>query len=439
MVENAQQCVQVGVIGAGTVGGGTIRVLAKNADIIASRALPVKLKWLAEKDQQRGREILDQEGLRETQLTADWHDIINDPDTDIVVELVGGTTLAYDIISAALAANKSVVTSNKDLMALRGGELLAIAGEHETDLFFEAAVAGGIPIIQAVKEGLAGNRISEIMGIVNGTTNYILSQMSETGADFAEALQQAQNLGYAEADPTSDVEGYDAARKMAILASIAFNSRVTYNMVSCEGITRISSWDILYAREFGYTIKMLGLARCNGEQIEVRVHPVMLSSKHPLSTVRDSYNAVFVTGDAVENAMFLGRGAGSLPTASAVTGDIIAAARNIQHCCKARWGCTCHLNLPITAIDDTVSKYYVRVQVNDEVGVFAALAQSLSAANVSMDAVMQKRRLENGGAEIVMITHPARHKDLITALSIIDRLVFVRAASGYIRVEDSEG
>lgn len=438
MLECEKSIIQVAVIGAGTVGGGTLCVLAENAEIIASRALPIHVRWLAEKNLPLGRAVLDRLGLNETRLTERWQDVVEDPETDIVVELIGGTSLAYEIIATALAAGKSVVTANKDLMALRGGELLAIAGEHNTDLFFEASVGGGIPIIQAVKESLAGNRISEIMGIVNGTTNYILTQMSETGADFEDALKQAQNLGYAEADPTSDVEGHDAARKMAILASIAFNSRVTYDMVSCEGITNISSWDISYAHEFGYTIKMLGIARSDCRSIEVRVHPVMLNSRHPLATVRDSYNAVFVHGNAVENTMFLGRGAGSMPTGSAVVGDIISAARNIQHCSKARWGCTCHLHLPLIDIDDTVSKYYIRVQVVDRVGVFNALSKALSDAQVSMDAVIQKRRLENDGAEIVMITHPTRHKNMRTAMDIIDRLDVVRKPCHYIRVEDRE-
>ena len=436
MAEEKRTAVNAAFIGAGTVGGGTLRVLAENAAVIAQRALPVHVRWLAEKDQARGRAVLDELGLTETRLTDSWQDVIADPETDIVVELIGGVGLAREIIAAALQAGKSVVTANKDLMALHGGELMELAGARQTDLFFEAAVCGGIPIIQSLKENLAGNRFSEILGIVNGTTNYILTKMKDTGADFASALADAQALGYAEADPTADVEGYDAARKMAILSSIAFNSRVTYDMVSCEGITKISSWDIRYAADFGYAIKMLGIARSDGKTIEVRVHPVMLRDSHPLAAVRDSYNAVFVKGDALENAMFYGRGAGSLPTGSAVVGDIIAAARNVAHCCKARWGCTCYLDLPVRHIDDTVSKYYIRVQVQDRVGVFAALAQALSAANVSMDSVMQKRKLADGGSEIVMITHPSRHRDIQVALDLIERMDCVREISDYIRVED---
>ncbi len=436
MSETAIHTINVGIVGAGTVGRGALQVLVQNAELIARRALPLRVAWVAEQDQDKARGLLDELGLTATKVTGDWQEIIADPDTQIVVELIGGTTLARDIIAAALEAGKSAVTANKDLMAAYGGELLAIAEAHQADLFFEASVGGGIPVIQSMKENLAGNRFLEIKGIVNGTTNYILTKMTESGADFAETLAEAQALGYAEADPTADVAGLDAARKMAILASIAFNSRVTYDMVATEGITKISAWDVLYAREFGYVIKMLGLASSDGDSIEVRVHPLMIPKTHPLAAVRDTYNAIFITGDAVENTMLYGRGAGSLPTGSAVVGDIIQAARNIAHDCRARWGCTCFKDLPIKPLDDTVSKYYVRVSVQDKVGVFAALSSALSAANVSMDAVMQKRRLPDGGAEIVMITHLVRHKDMMTALSIIDRLDCVTEVSEFIRVED---
>ena len=436
MLENAKTSINVAVVGAGTVGSGALTVLAKNADVIAVRSLPIKVKWLAEKDTSRGQAVLDELGLTETKLTDNWKDVIEDPDTDIVVELIGGTGLAKDILSAALSAGKSAVTANKDLIATHGGELLAIAAENQTDLFFEASVGGGIPIIQAFKESLAGNHFNEIMGIVNGTTNYILSKMSETGIDFEEALSQAQSLGYAEANPTSDVEGYDAARKMAILSSIAYNSRVTYDMVSCEGITKISKWDIQYAKEFGYVIKMIGISRFENDSIDVRVHPLMLPTSHPLATVSDSYNAIFVNCDALENAMFFGRGAGSLPTGSAIVGDIIAAARNIKHQCKARLGCTCHLSYPILPIEETTNKYYIRISVFDELGVFASISQSLAQANVSMDSVMQKRSLEDGGTEIIIITHPTKHKELLHALQILEGLECVRGVSQYIRVQD---
>lgn len=439
MTTQSSKPIQVALIGAGTVGSGVLRVLKENSETIAIRVAPVEVKTLVVRNQAKGQAALDASGWSETALSLDWHDLVNDPDVDIVVELIGGTELAYEVISSAIRAGKSVVTANKDLMACRGGELLALAEEHQTDLFFEAAVCGGIPIIQAIKESLAANQFLEIMGIVNGTTNFILSKMSNSGADFAPALAEAQALGYAEADPTADVEGHDAARKMAILASIAFNSRVTFDMVDCEGMTKISSWDILYAKEFGYVIKMVGIARSDGQEIDVRVHPVMLPATHPLATVQDSYNAVFLRGNALGSAMFLGRGAGSLPTASAVVGDILAASRNLLHGCKARWGCTCHLSFPLRPIEETVSKYYLRVSVSDEVGVFAAMTAVLAEAGVSMDAVLQKRRLAEGGAEIVMITHPAKHKQMKHAVRLFEKLGCVRSVSDMIRVEDNLG
>ncbi len=436
MIVNQRKQVNVAVVGAGTVGSGTITVLTADQDTIAARALPIKVRWIAEKDLSKAQAVVDKLNLTDTRITDNWRDAVEDPETDIVVELIGGTTLAYDILSTALSLGKSAVTANKDLMATRGGELLAIADKTNTDLFFEASVAGGIPIIQPLKESLAGNKIDSVMGIINGTTNFILTKMYETGMDFADALKEAQALGYAEADPTADIEGWDAARKIAILASLAFNSRVTFDMVYCEGITKITKWDIAYAKELGYVIKMLGIARCDGEKIEARVHPMMISEENPLASVRDSYNAVLVHGNMVENVMFYGRGAGSLPTGSAVAGDIIAAARNIAHNCKERYGCTCYQELPVVKMDDTACKYYVRIQVTDKPGVFASLSTALSDANVSMDAVLQKRRMENGMSEIVIITHRVLHRDLLTALDSISFLDCVQEVCGYIRVEE---
>ncbi|MEG1997254.1 MAG: homoserine dehydrogenase, partial [Clostridiales bacterium] len=269
-MEKKQQlkaAVNVAVIGLGTVGGGAVTVLAHNADVIAARALPVYLKRVIDLNAVRAKALLQELKLDDVKISNNWHDAVDDPDIDIVVEVIGGVTVARDIITAALRNGKTVVTANKDLLAAHGGELLDLAAENQTDLFFEASVAGGIPVIQAVKESFAGNRFSQIMGIFNGTTNYILTMMSEQGADFDDALAEAKALGFAEADPTNDIEGYDAARKIAILASIAYNSRVNDAMVATEGITRISRWDIAYADEFGYVIKSLGLARFDGEMI----------------------------------------------------------------------------------------------------------------------------------------------------------------------------
>ena len=429
--------INVGVVGAGTVGGGTIKVLAHNADVIALRALPIRVKWLAEKDLQRGQAVLDELGLADTTLTGNWHDLIDDPETDIVVELIGGTGLAYDIIAAALSAGKSVCTANKDLIATRGAGLLAIAAEHGTDLFFEAAVAGGIPIITSLKENLTANRFHEVMGIVNGTTNFILTKMSESGADFDSTLKEAQDLGYAEADPTSDVEGIDAARKMAILASICFNSLVTLDQVYHEGITRITNWDMTYAHDLGYEIKMVGLCRCDDGQIDVRVHPLLLPASHPLAGVRDSYNAIYVDCDALEKAMFYGRGAGALPTGSAVAGDVVTAARNIVNDCRGRVGSACRLDITVRDINDTVCQYFVRMEVQDRAGVFADIANVLTASGVSINSLLQKRALDDGKADIVMITHPTRHGDFTAALESIAALPSVSAVGDPIRVQNN--
>ena len=433
----AKDHINVGVVGAGTVGGGTVRVLAQNADVIAIRALPIKIKWLAEKDLQRGQALLDELGLTETTLTGNWRDLIDDPDTDIVVELIGGTGLAFEVIAAALSAGKSACTANKDLMATRGGELLAIAAEHHADLLFEASVAGGIPIITSLKENLTANRFHEVMGILNGTTNFILTKMSETGADFAATLKEAQDLGYAEADPTADIEGIDAARKVAILSSICFNSRVTLDQVYHEGITRITNWDMAYAHDLGYEIKMIGICRYDGEMIDARVHPLLLPKDHPLAGVRDSYNAIFLDCDALEKAMFYGRGAGALPTGSAVAGDVITAARNIVNGCQGRIGCTCRLDIPVRDINDTVSQYFVRVEVKDQIGVFAAMAKELADTGVSINSLLQKRALADGRTDIVMITHPTRHRDLMEALDRIAKMPFVIGMGDPIRVQNN--
>lgn len=433
-----QRTINVGILGLGTVGSGVITILTKNAELIAARATKINIAKVADLDTAKSEAILREAGLTTDILCADWHDIVADKDIDIMVEVTGGIEMPREAIAAALRAGKSVVTANKDLMAAYGGELLAIALENGVDLFFEASVAGGIPVVQVMKESLAGNHILKIMGIVNGTTNYILTRMSEEGMDFAEALKEAQDMGYAEADPKNDIEGYDAARKVAILASIAFNSRVKDDMVSVEGITGISAWDIKYADELGYVIKMLGLASEDEEMIDARVHPVMLPKSHPLAAVRDSYNAVYVEGDALGKAMFYGRGAGSLPTGSAIVGDIISAARNICAGSRARYSCTCYQEKAMRPLEDTYSKYYIRICVSDKPGVFASVTGVLCEEGVSMDSVIQKRRISNKQAEIVLITYAVKHANMQRAVDKIAKLDCVVKVESIIRVEESE-
>ena len=326
-----------------------------------------------------------------------------------------------------------MVTANKDLIAEYGKELLDTAEENGCDLLFEASVAGGIPILRPLKHCLAGNYLTEVMGIVNGTTNFILTKMAEEGMEFKEALALATELGYAEADPTADIEGYDAGRKMAIMASIAFNSRVTFDDVYTEGITNISSKDIQYAKEMGCAIKLLGVARNTETGIEVRVHPMLIPLDHPLAGVNDAFNAVFVHGDAVDDAMFYGRGAGEMPTASAVMGDIIDVARNIQFHCCGRIHCTCYKNLPIKKITEIESKYFMRMLVEDKPGVLAKIADTLGRNNVSIAQVVQKNKI-NDLAELVVITDSVLEQNFADALTSIKGMDITKEISTVIRV-----
>lgn len=332
-----ERVIYAALLGLGTVGTGVYKVLKMQEDEMAQKiGAVVKIKKVMVRNVQKAADKLGDASL----VTNDWQEIINDPEIQVIIEVMGGIHPAKEYILEALNAGKNVVTANKDLVAEEGHRLLEAAAEHQADFLFEAAVAGGIPIIRPLKQCLAGNHITEVMGIMNGTTNFILTKMSEEGMEFADALKMAQDLGYAESDPTADVEGYDAGRKLAILASIAFNSRVVFSNVYTEGITKITATDIRYAQEMGCTIKLLGVAKNSGDGIEVHVHPMLIESDHPLATVRDSYNAVFVRGDAVQDAMFLGRGAGELPTASAIVGDVFDVVRNSLAGCNGRIGCT---------------------------------------------------------------------------------------------------
>ncbi|MEE1178761.1 MAG: homoserine dehydrogenase, partial [Lachnospiraceae bacterium] len=315
----AERVIKAALLGFGTVGGGVYKVLKmQQEEMVSKLGARVELKKILVRNIEKAAQKTDDPSL----LTNNWKEIVDDPEIEIVIELIGGIEPARTYILEALEAGKNVVTANKDLIAADGHILLDTAAKNKKDFLHEAAVAGGIPIIRPIKQCLAGNHISEVMGIVNGTTNFILTKMSQNGMEFADALKLAQDLGYAESDPTADVEGLDAGRKVAILASAAFNSRVTFDDVYTEGITKITATDIEYANEMGCVIKLLGVARNTPEGIEARVHPMLIDVNHPLASVNDAYNAVFVQGDAVQDAMFYGRGAGELPTASAVVGDV---------------------------------------------------------------------------------------------------------------------
>lgn len=420
---------KIALLGMGTVGGGVYEIIERQKEEMPFKigaALEVVKVLVRNKAKYADR-------IPAEKMTDVWEDVIGDDSIDIVVEVMGGIEPARTYIKAALEKGKHVVTANKDLMAMHGHELLELAGEHHCDLLFEAAVAGGIPIIRPLKQCLAGNNITEIMGIINGTTNFILTKMKEDGMDFGEALQLATDLGYAEADPTADIEGYDAGRKLAIMASIAFHTSVTFDDVFTEGITKITAKDMRYAKEMGCSIKLLGIAKNTETGIEVKVHPTMIPENHPLAAVNDSFNAVFVHGDAVDDAMFYGRGAGALPTGSAVVGDIMDVARNMLFHCNGRIGCSCYKNLPIKQIGDTTSRYYIRMRLEDRAGTLAAMAGVFAENDASIAILLQKETIEND-AEIVVVTHEVAEKKFMDAIKKFSSMEMVKEISSIIRV-----
>ena len=421
--------IKVALLGAGTVGGGVYKLVERRAAEMPDKVgAELKITKVLVKNLQKKRE-----GIPSEVLTDDWEGIIHDPEISIVIELMGGVEPARTYILQALEAGKNVVTANKDLLAEHGQELMEAAERNHRDLCFEAAVGGGIPIIRPLKECLAGNEITEVMGIVNGTTNYILTKMTQEGWDFDDALKEAQRLGFAEADPTADVEGLDAGRKMAILASIAFHSRVTFKDVDVKGITKITAKDIQYAKEFGYTLKLLGVARNEDGKMEVGVSPMVIPSTHPLANVNDSFNAVFVHGDAVDDAMFQGRGAGEFPTASAVVGDLISVARDMQYDCCGRIGCSCYKNLSMKPAGEARHKYFLRLIVEDRTGILAGVAGVLGNNGVSINQVIQKPAV-NGVAELVVITDKVETRHLNDAMMIFGEMSMIREVASVIRV-----
>lgn len=422
--------IKIGILGLGTVGYGVYKVLnGAQEDIEKKTGCRFEIKKILVRNLEKAMA----KGVDAALLTNDWKEIAEDAEIEMIVEVMGGLGLAKTCILEALKAGKNVVTANKDLIAADGRVLLDTAEEMGKDFLFEAAVAGGIPIIRPLRQCLAGNHIDEVIGIVNGTTNFILSKMTEDGMEFADALALATELGYAEADPTADVEGLDAGRKVAIMASIAFNSRVVFDDVYTEGITKITATDIRYAKELNQVIKLLGVAKNTEDGIEACVYPMLISKKHPLASVSDSYNAVFVHGDAVDDAMFYGRGAGELPTASAIVGDMIDVARNIVNNCTGRIGCTCYKELPIKKIDDVKNKYFIRMQVEDKCGVLAAVAKVFAEHQVSIAQFIQKERYDDR-AEIVLITEAVQEKNFRESVKIFSEFEVIKEISSVIRV-----
>ena len=428
-MKNEIRPIKMAIMGAGTVGGGVYKLLQMRKNEMMQRAgTDIEISKILVKSISETRKDVDA-----SLLTENFEDIINDDSIQIVVEVMGGIEPARTFIRRCLNAGKSVVSANKDLIAVHGRELLDAAKENNVDFMFEASCAGGIPIIRSLKQSLVANDITEIMGVVNGTTNYILTKMDQEGMEFDEALAKATELGYAEADPTADIEGLDAGRKMAIMGSIGFHSRIVFDDVYTEGITHITSKDIKYAKDMDCVIKLLGIARNTPTGIEVRVHPTLINKEHPMASVNDVFNAVFVHGDAVDDTMFYGRGAGEMPTASAVVGDVIEVARNINGGCLGRFGCTCFKELPIKSIGDIESKYFMRMIVSDCAGVLGNVASILGNNHVSIEKIIQKPA-GCDKAEIVAITDSVQEKNFKAALQTLNDMSFVQEISSMIRV-----
>jgi len=423
----------IGLIGAGVVGGGVVKNLTRNADLIAERiGIRLNLKWVCDKDAARLAAL----SVPKSAKTSDAQQVLADPDAQVIVELVGGTGFAKTLILDALRRGKVVVTANKALLAHHGEEIFAAAAKNKTNLFYEASVCGGIPIIKALREGFVANHFPLIYGIVNGTCNYILSRMSAEGKDFNDVLAEAQKLGYAEADPGLDIDGIDSAHKATILASLAHGFWTGYDHAYVEGIRHVSQMDIQVARELGYTIKLLAIIKSTDGAVEVRVHPTLLPQRHVLASVNGVFNAVAVRGDVVGDTMFYGRGAGADATSSAVISDLADAALNLKFDSVTRVPAfvSHRLHAKLRTIDEVESRYYLRLTVDDRAGVIAKISQVLGDADISIASVLQ-RESETNIVPLIMMLHTAKDRAVRGAVSQIDRLDVVKDKTVVLRVE----
>ncbi len=431
--------IKVGIIGFGTIGAGVAKTLMQNMGLLEERlGFPLTLKKIADIDIAREREIK----LPEAILTTDANEIINDPEIDIVVELIGGIEPAKTFITNALKAGKHVVTANKALLASKGKSLFDTAQSCGRDLYFEAAVGGGIPIIKTLREALIANNYVFIHGIMNGTCNYILTEMTEKGIKFNDVLKSAQKLGYAEADPTLDIEGHDAAHKLAILCSLAYGTAPDLKGMYVEGISKLDSVDITYAKELGYKVKLLGIAIDRGDKVEARVHPVLIPFSYQLARVDGVFNAFYVKGDIVDTTLFYGRGAGMMPTASAVMSDIADIARNIQSGVAGRiphlgYRKDQSLKKSFMPIEEISTNYYLRIKVADKPGVLAKIAGILGEKDISILSVIQKPAYEDKFVQVVMMTHEAREADMMEAIGMLSSIKEVGGKPIVLRVEDN--
>jgi homoserine dehydrogenase len=444
MDNTGKKIVRVGMLGFGTVGSGVAQILKESRPPLKDKTgLDIRLHKIAVRDLKKARAAAVEPSL----LTTDAQSVVNDPDIDVLVEVIGGIEPARGLLLQALKNGKSVVTANKALLATHGKELFETALAHQTSIGFEASVCGGVPVIDAIRDGMVANRIESIHGIVNGTTNYILTRMIQSGAPYAQALGEAQAKGYAEADPTTDVKGIDAAHKLVLLANLAFHSIFDINEVFAEGIDGVNIDDVRFASELGYTLKLLAIAKrrnpgADPEElpggVELRVHPTLIPLTHPLANVRDVYNAVLVRGDATGEVMLYGRGAGMMPTASAVVSDIVDAARGSarQTFTKLQFFQNPRADLPVIPMDKTRSRYYVRFRVVDQPGAMGRIATVLGAHGVSIASVIQKEPQESGSVPIVMLTHNTIEERFKAAVAEIETQPFVKAPSCFFRVED---
>jgi homoserine dehydrogenase len=432
MGRNGDGLVRVGILGCGNVGTALVRLLDANADLITRRSgVRIEVARVAVQNLTKDRAITFAPGV----LTNDGEAVVSDPAVDVIVEMIGGVEPARSLITNALKAGKPVVTANKELIANFGAELFEVAATAGVDLLFEASVAGGIPLIRPLRESLVGERIRRVTGIVNGTTNYVLTRMTEERCSFAEAVAEAQELGYAEPDPTADIDGFDAASKAAIIASIAFGARIVAGDVSREGIREVSADDILAAEELGYVVKLLAVTEESDGAVSARVHPAMVPTGHPLASVSGSYNAVFIEGEAVGQLMLLGRGAGGGPTSSALLGDLIDAAKNLHSGAR---GATIGVleRRTIRPIDETSSQFYVSLDAADRPGVLAAISGVFGTHGVSIQSMQQKGQGDD--ARLIFVTHLAREADMAATIRDVRDLDVVERVSSVMRVVGGE-
>ncbi len=433
------QEIKVGLLGFGTIGTGVVKMFQRNAKIIAQRTgASLVLNAIVDRDLTSDRGVALKDGV----LTSDMDSVLTNPDIDIIIELIGGYEPARTFVIKALENGKHVVTANKALMAIHGEELLRIAAENNVSILLEAAVGGGIPVLSAIRENLCANQFSDVCGILNGTCNYILTRMTEDGDDFTSVLQDAQQLGYAEADPTFDIEGIDTAHKLSLLISMCFGTWVEFDKIYTEGITKITALDIQYARQFGYQIKLLAIGKYVDGAIEARVHPTMLPDSFPLSDVKGVLNAVRLMGDFVGPVMLNGSGAGMDATASAVMGDVVSLARAVlsdsKHLTPSLGYQTLEMvQLPIRQIEDISSQYYIRFMVEDRPGVLAQISTILGEFDISISSMIQPERQLGGCVPIVLMTHGAKESNILQALAKINDLESIKEQSLFIRIENN--